>query len=103
MPNENPPKAGKKTVTVPIKVSQDIKDELKVICGDEDRPLGYIARELMLRGLVAYRRDGSLKVTKAELSETLLPLKHELGSTGTMPIPRRLAFKPKKEQNRKSK
>lgn len=51
----------KKIEPLPMKVSGEIKDALAIIAERYDRPLGYVARELMLRGLAAFRRDGQLK------------------------------------------
>lgn len=58
----------KKSEMVGLKVEPDDKEQLIAVCQEEDRPLGYVARELMLRGLAAYKRDGLLK-------EPLTPLK----------------------------
>ncbi len=51
----------KKIEMIGLKVGAPDKEVLKEICEEHDRPLGYVARELMLRGLAAYRRDGKLK------------------------------------------
>src|SRR5436190_19923355 len=51
----------KKEVPVTMKVTDSVKLALDGICADNDRPLSYVARELMLRGLALYRQDGRLK------------------------------------------
>jgi hypothetical protein len=61
MPKPALPIKPKKIEPLPMKVSGAVKDELKEIGDEHDRPVGYVARELMLRGLAAYRRDGQLK------------------------------------------
>lgn len=56
----------KKVVMVGVKVDEPTREMLGAVCGKEDRPLGYVVRELMLRGLAAYLRDGSLKEPPTE-------------------------------------
>jgi hypothetical protein len=51
----------KKTEPLTIKIEAGDKATLERIGETADRPLGYVARELMLRGLAAYKRDGLLK------------------------------------------
>lgn len=54
----------KKIDFIGLKVGGPDKEDLIEISIEHDRPLGYVARELMLRGLAAYRRDGKLKETE---------------------------------------
>jgi hypothetical protein len=61
MPITRDEAAPKKSEFVGLKVAGPDKATLAEICVKEDRPLGYVARELMLRGLAAYGRDGLLK------------------------------------------
>jgi hypothetical protein len=44
-----------------MKVQASLLDRLNAIAGEEDRPIGYVARELMLRGLKQYEADGRLR------------------------------------------
>ena len=60
MPKTKP----KRIVTMGMKVSDEEKAKIKEISEEHDRPLGYVARELMLRGLAAYERDGKLREPK---------------------------------------
>jgi hypothetical protein len=57
------PKKGreKRNEFLGIKVGESEKETLAEIALEHDRPLGYVGRELMLRGLAQYRRDGLLK------------------------------------------
>jgi hypothetical protein len=48
----------KKSEMLGIKIEPADKSAMVDICQAVDRPLGYVARELMRRGLAAYRRDG---------------------------------------------
>lgn len=72
-----------------INVVPDDAVLLKQIAGDEDRAVGYVARELMLRGLALYKQDGKLK---GEPSSVL--------SAGSVPISKVAArIEPGKERN----
>lgn len=51
----------KKTVQIAVKIPDWLDSELSNICSKEDRPMGYVARELMIRGLELYRKDGFLR------------------------------------------
>jgi hypothetical protein len=51
----------KKDVPLPMKVTESIKLELERIAIALDRPVSYVARELMLRGLGLYEIDGLLR------------------------------------------
>lgn len=55
------PETHKRNETVPVKLSLLEKGEFEEIAGAEDRPLGYVIRELALRGKAAYRKDHRLK------------------------------------------
>lgn len=54
---------GKKEVVVGSKVSQAENEAFLAICEKEDRSMSYVIRELALRGLAQYMRDGQLKLT----------------------------------------
>jgi hypothetical protein len=58
---------GKRLETVPVKFSELEKDFLQKIGEKDDRPLGYVVRELTLRGLTAYLSDGKLRADLSEL------------------------------------
>lgn len=51
----------KRVIPLPVKVAAEEKAALEKIKDFEDRPLGYLARAFMLRGLAAYKRDGLLR------------------------------------------
>jgi len=51
----------KKTQTLAMKVQSSLFERLTGIAETEDRPIGYVARELMLRGLGLYELDGRLR------------------------------------------
>jgi hypothetical protein len=50
----------KKTEQILLNLSPDTFKEIDRIATENDRPRGYIARVLMLRGLKLYRQDGWL-------------------------------------------
>lgn len=64
MPSSPGGEKPKKIDFIGLKVGGPDKEDLIEISKEHDRPLGYVARELMLRGLAAYRRDGKLKETE---------------------------------------
>ena len=51
----------KKNVNFSLKVPESLLEALGAIGEHEDRPLGYVGRELMIRGLALYRVDGRLR------------------------------------------
>jgi len=51
----------KKEITIGMKVQDSVRRQIEEIATNEDRPVGYVARELMIRGLSLYRRDGKLR------------------------------------------
>lgn len=51
----------KKSENLALKVQATFLQTLGEIAEHEDRPLGYVARELMMRGLALYRQDGKLR------------------------------------------
>ena len=51
----------KKTVQIGVKLPESLYIEIERICKAEDRPVGYVARELMVRGLNLYSVDGYLR------------------------------------------
>jgi SOS-response transcriptional repressor LexA len=51
----------KKVLTVPVKLDEPTKKDFLTIAGKEDRPLGYVIRELALRGRALYKKDKGLK------------------------------------------
>lgn len=64
MPSSPDDQRAKKVDFIGVKVGAPDKKDLLAISKEHDRPLGYVARELMLRGLAAYKRDGKLKETE---------------------------------------
>ncbi len=57
MPTGSP----KKTEPILINLDPETFKVVLEVCKTEDRPKGYVARLLMLRGLALYRRDGKLR------------------------------------------
>lgn len=53
----------KKTEQLAMKLLPETFEKLSLIAEVEDRPVGYVARELMLRGMVLYAVDGNLRDT----------------------------------------
>jgi hypothetical protein len=51
----------KKNENFSLKMPISIMARLKEIAEFEDRPLGYIGRELMVRGLALYEMDGKIR------------------------------------------
>jgi hypothetical protein len=56
-----PQKVEKKSESVLLNLAPSTFADLTAIAAEHDRPVGYVARELMLRGLGLYRTDGRLK------------------------------------------
>jgi hypothetical protein len=56
-----PPTAEKKDQPLALRVPESLLNRLAEISVLEDRPLGYVARELMVRGLALYLQDGKLR------------------------------------------
>lgn len=80
---------GKRTLTVPVKLNEAEKAEIERISKLEDRPLGYVVRELMWRGWKLYEKDGYLRdVVKEQIaSEPDLNSKDELLINAPVPTP----------------
>ena len=57
---------GKKTETITAKVNIEQLEAFDDIAKQTDRPRSYIVRELALRGLAQFKRDGQLKLTADE-------------------------------------
>lgn len=51
----------KKSENLGLKVTASLLELLGEISEKEDRPLGYVARELMIRGISLYEIDGKLR------------------------------------------
>ncbi|MBX3288388.1 MAG: hypothetical protein KF855_03490 [Acidobacteria bacterium] len=51
----------KKDEPLSLKVQPSLLVVLKEISEREDRPVGYVARELMVRGLGLYQQDGRVR------------------------------------------
>lgn len=51
----------KKSEQVLVMLVPEMFEQMKQIAAANDRPLGYVARELMVRGLALYRVDGKLR------------------------------------------
>jgi hypothetical protein len=56
-----PPTTEKKSVQIAVKLPESLYATIEAICAAQDRPVGYVARELMVRGLSLYERDGKLR------------------------------------------
>lgn len=54
-------KGEKKSEQVLVNLPPSVYEALSQIAEREDRPNGYVARELMMRGLAMYQRDGHLR------------------------------------------
>jgi hypothetical protein len=61
----------KKDIPLPLKVPSSLKLVLERIAVHEDRPVGYVARELMVRGLGQYQKDGRLRDDQPERKMSL--------------------------------
>lgn len=74
--NRNMPQnAEKKSETVLLNLTPTTFDALTRIADFEDRKLGYVARELMIRGLALYEKDGRLRdEAKAATGRKLAPV-----------------------------
>jgi len=55
----------KKSEQVAVKLAPATLEMIERICQAEDRPVGYVVRELMLRGLALYHEDGNLRSTNS--------------------------------------
>lgn len=88
----------KKSVQIAVKLPESLYATIETICAAEDRPTGYVARELMIRGLGLYQRDGRLRdeagmapvvasisgqQSKAEIKRSLEKI--EIGKTQRIP------------------
>jgi len=51
----------KKEVGISTRVADSLKRELDAIADEHDRKPAYVIRELLIRGLSLYRRDGKLR------------------------------------------
>ncbi len=51
----------KKEIPVTMKITESTKLILEKICTRQDRPMSYVTRELMLRGLSLFEIDGKLR------------------------------------------
>jgi hypothetical protein len=56
-----PAQPEKKDQPLALRVPESLLNMLAEIAVIQDRPLGYVARELMVRGLALYRADGKLR------------------------------------------
>lgn len=56
-----PKKEAPALIQLSVKIDEDIERELEAIALQYDRPKGYIARNLMLRGLNLFKKDGLLR------------------------------------------
>lgn len=84
-----PVQAEKKSEQVLVNLTPSAHAELAEIAEIEDRKMGYVARELMIRGLALYRQDGQPRngsVPKKVLAtaitvgkETKRKLRHKTG------------------------
>lgn len=67
----------KKSAQLGIKVSASTLATIEQIAVNEDRPVGYVARELMIRGLGLYRQDGRLR-DDAQPTKGVMKVKDDL-------------------------
>ena len=51
----------KKDQPLALRVPVSLLKLINEISDKEDRPVGYVARELMIRGLALYQNDGKLR------------------------------------------
>lgn len=51
----------KKEEPLALRLPASLKNRLIAIAYEQDRPVGYVARELMLRGLQLFEQDGKLR------------------------------------------
>ena len=56
----------KKDQPLALRVPISLLNTIEEISEAEDRPVGYVARELMVRGLALYQRDGMLRDAQSE-------------------------------------
>lgn len=62
---------GKKEITVGTRIDEETQRKLERIVDLEDRKIGYVVRELMLRGLALYEIDGKLRDAQSERKTTI--------------------------------
>lgn len=62
-----------------MKIDRTLFDSLSTIAEAEDRPLGYVARALAIRGLALYEKDGRLRDEQRDLAPVVATIggKHE--------------------------
>lgn len=71
----------KKEIGVATRVSDSIKRQLDEIAYEHDRTIGYVIRELLVRGLAAYSVDGKFKDEPLTVQQRpLAPVVAHLGS-----------------------
>lgn len=51
----------KKEEPLALRIPISLKNRLIAIGFEHDRPVGYVARELMIRGLAMYEQDGKIR------------------------------------------
>jgi hypothetical protein len=74
----------KKEFPLTMKLTENVRRRIENIGEQEDRPNGYVARELMLRGLALYEEDGMLRHQEDINGQTLAPrADHKLKLGGT--------------------
>jgi hypothetical protein len=54
---------GKKHIVIGAKISQAEQDAFETIARNQDRSMSYVLRELAVRGMAQYFRDGHIKAT----------------------------------------
>jgi hypothetical protein len=69
----------KKDQPLALRISTSLLRDLEKICEIEDRKLGYVARELMVRGLAQYRADGRLREDSQPKAGHLAPVVATIG------------------------
>ena len=88
----------KKEITIGMKVSASLRRKIEEIAGDEDRPVGYVARELMVRGLALFLSDGKLRDDKLSGNLSLKPAKSERIVNGKLLAPQSMHKIPIKKE-----
>ena len=77
----------KKTQTLAMKVQSSLFERLTEIADSEDRPIGYVARELMLRGLGLYESDGRLRDARSGTVADSAPIVARIEPAPARPLP----------------
>lgn len=83
---------GKRVEFIGVKFNNLERFEIEKIANTQDRSLSYIVRELALRGLIQYFRDGLIKSPDSEILEAIDLLRNRkpeikpLGAADMQPV-----------------